>query len=121
MDWIKIMDSNFEKRKGWVAPNKWTYNAYLEALAKSGRRTMGNEAELFLVRMEGEYQRSGAVRLKPDVHTFTNVINCIARSGADNAIDRAFAVLSKMEVLHASGYGDVRPNAHTYNWYVLAS
>jgi hypothetical protein len=116
MDLIKLMESNFEKRKRSVAPNKWTYNAYLEALAKTGRRTMGNEAELFLVRMDDGYQRTGALRLKPDVHTFTNVINCIARSGSDNAIDRAFAVLSKMEVLHASGYGDVRPNSHTYNW-----
>jgi hypothetical protein len=119
MDWIEHMQADFDSGKSPIAPNKWTYNAYLEALSKTGRRSIGEEAELILEQMDGEY-RKGRLYLKPDVLTFTNVIHCIALSRAEDSFERAYAILSKMEDLHASGYGDVRPNTYTYNCVINA-
>lgn len=111
------MQDNFDSGKSHVAPNKWTYNAYLEALSKIRLPRIGDEAEKVLATMD-EKARKGQYHLKPDVLTFTNVIHCIALSGADDAFERAYKILLRMEDLHASGYGDVRPNTYTYNWYV---
>jgi hypothetical protein len=106
------MQDSYDKGKSSVAPNKWTYNAYLEALSKVRRPEIGIEAEKVLGTME-EKARQGQFHLKPDVLSFTNVIHCIALSGAEDAFERAYAILLRMEDLHASGYGDVRPNTYT--------
>lgn len=47
--------------------------------------------------------------------TFTNVIHCIAHSKHEDAVERALSILDRMEELHSSGMGDVRPNLYTYN------
>ena len=77
---------------------------------------MGTEAEKILDHIDSLYRKGGRIAIKPDVLTFTNVIHCIAMSGADDALERAMAILTKMEDLHAEGYGDVRPNTYTYGW-----
>jgi hypothetical protein len=97
-----------------------TYNAYLQALSKSGDLNMGTKAERILVEMESWYQR-GNLGLKPDVMTFTNVIHCIALSRRDDALERALASLNRMEDLHSNGFGDIRPNQFTYNCVINAA
>jgi len=37
-------------------------------------------------------------------------------SGADDSVEKSLAVVRRMEDLHERGFGDVRPNAYTYNW-----
>ena len=115
MDWILLMEDNAHNGISGIRPNKWTYNAYLQALSKSSRPSIGDEAEKVLDQMDDLY-RKGRIGLKPDVLTFTNVIHCLALSGAEDALERAMAILTRMEDLHAAGHGDVRPNAYTYNW-----
>jgi hypothetical protein len=113
------MQVRYDTGKSPIAPNKWTYNAYLEALSKLRRPGIVEEAEKMLETMD-ERARKGQFHLKPDVLTFTNVIHCIAVSGADDAYERASSILLRMEDLHASGYGDVRPNCYTYNCVINA-
>lgn len=113
------MQHNYDTGKSPIAPNKWTYNAYLEALSKLRRPGVGDEAERVLRTMDNR-ARNGQSHIKPDVLTFTNVIHCIAVSGADDAFERAYSILLRMEDLHASGYGDVRPNCYTYNCVINA-
>lgn len=117
MDWIKHMQENYDSGKSPIAPNKWTYNAYLEALSKTRRPSIGEEAEQILEEMDAQYRIKGK-HMKPDVLTFTNVIHCIALSGAKDAFERAYAILTKMENLHSSGYGDVRPNTVSLFYWV---
>jgi hypothetical protein len=114
--WINRMQASFEAGNSTVAPNKFTYNAYLEALAKGRLPSICDEAERVLETMEEKARNSQHHHLKPDVLTFTNVIHCFAVSGAEDACERAYKILLRMEDLHSSGYGDVRPNAYTYNW-----
>lgn len=113
------MQENFDKGKSPIAPNKFSMNAYLEALSKVRQPGVGDEAERVLKTME-ERARKGQHHLKPDVLTFTNVIHCIAVSGAEDAFERAYSILSRMEDLHASGFGDVRANVYTYNCVINA-
>lgn len=92
-------------------PNKWTYNSYLQALAKQRNPASANEAERILNMMEEKSQHFRSSNLKPDVLTYTNVLHCIALSESDDSFQRAYAILSRME----SGDCDVRPNVYTYN------
>lgn len=92
-------------------PNKWTYNSYLQALAKQRKPSSADEAERILSMMDEKSQKFRSNTLKPDVLTYTNVLHCIALSESDDAFQRAYAILVKME----SGDGDVRPNVYTYN------
>jgi hypothetical protein len=116
MDWIQHMEDKADKGLSKIHPNKRSYNAYLQALSKSNRPCMGEEAEKILDHIDSLYRKGGRIAIKPDVLTFTNVIHCIAMSGADDAVERAMAILTKMEDLHAEGYGDLRPNTYTYGW-----
>ena len=99
-----------------LRPDKWTYNAYLQALARSGKEHIGTTAEAILLEMETLHQKGHTYDVKPDVLTYTNVIHCIALSGQENAVDRALTLLNRLEDLHEKGSGDVRPNLFTYNW-----
>ena len=92
-------------------PNKWTYNSYLQALAKQRNPASADEAERILTMMEDKSKQLRSNTLKPDVLTYTNVLHCIALSESGDAFPRAYAILSKME----NGDGDVRPNVYTYN------
>ena len=116
MDWIVHMQANAEREgRRSLSPNKWTMNAFLQALSKSGEPTMGEEAEEVLETMLSYYEK-GWQELKPDVLSFTSVIHCIAVSGRDDALERSLAIVRRMEDLHEEGHGNVRPNAYTYNW-----
>lgn len=97
-----------------ILPDIWSYTHYLQALSRSGRPRMGDEAERVLNEVEQLYQ-SGYQGLKPNVLTFTSAIHCIALSGQDDSVERALAILDRMEDLHAEGFGDIRPNLFTYN------
>jgi len=109
--WIGIMQDDFESGRTDGMPNKWTYNSYLQALAKQRKPSSADEAERILSMMEDMNRQFHSNNIKPDVLTYTNVLHCIALSESDDAFQRAYAILSKME----SGDGDVRPNVYTYN------
>eukprot|EP00536_Pseudo-nitzschia_multiseries_P001138 jgi/Psemu1/234305/estExt_Genewise1.C_140097 len=109
--WISIMQDDFESGRTDVMPNKWTYNSYLQALAKQRKPSSADEAERILAMMEDKGRQFRSSNIKPDVLTYTNVLHCIALSESDDAFQRAYSILTKME----SGDGDVRPNVYTYN------
>ena len=112
LEWIKNMQDVAR-----ISPDAWSYNHYLHALSKSGKLSMGHEAERVLSEME-ELHEQGYQGLKPNVLTFTNALHCIALSRQSDAVERAFAMLERMEELHCLNYGDIRPNLFTYNCVV---
>ena len=62
----------------------------------------------------------GDNKIKPNTRTFTSVIDAWAKSGERRAAHRAENLLKKMRALHEAGYGDIEPNAHTYNAVINA-
>jgi hypothetical protein len=107
LEWIHRLQDDFEAGRSNVAPSKWAYNAYLEALSKQRRPSIADEAERVLNFLEERSEQfGGSTSLKPDVLTYTNVLHCIALSEAEDSFQRAYAILVKME----DGKGDVRPN-----------
>lgn len=111
LSWIRRFQDEFESGRTDAMPNKWTYNSYLQALAKERTPSSADEAERVLAMMEEKSQDFRSHGCKPDVLTYTNVLHCIALSESDDSFQRAYAILSKME----NGTGDVRPNVYTYN------
>lgn len=109
--WINRFQDAFESGRTNAMPNKWTYNSYLQALAKQRKPSSACEAERILTMMEQKSRYFRSNNLKPDVLTYTNVLHCIALSESDDSFQRAYTILSKME----NGDGDVRPNVYTYN------
>lgn len=106
MNFIKKWEDDFESEKTNVPTNTFSYNTYLQALAKQRSPSIADEAERILKVMEDRSHQ-----LKPDVLTYTNVLHCIARSDPNRSFQRAYAIFLKME----DGDGDVRPNLYTYN------
>jgi pentatricopeptide repeat protein len=114
LGWIYQVRNDTKNGPLKIVPDIWSYTHYLQALSRSGRPRMGDEAERVLNEVETLYH-GGYHGLKPNVLTFTSAIHCIALSGQDDSVERALAILDRMEDLHAEGFGDVRPNLFTYN------
>ncbi|KAG7342234.1 PPR: pentatricopeptide repeat domain containing protein [Nitzschia inconspicua] len=112
LEWLYRLQDDFEAGRSDIAPGKWAYNAYLEALAKQRQPSIADEAERILKLLEERSEQfGGSALLRPDVLTYTNALHCIALSEAKDSFQRAYAILVKME----DGNGDVRPNEYTYN------
>jgi hypothetical protein len=119
LQWIHRLHDDYEAGKNDVAPGKWAYNAYLEALAKQRHPSVADEAERILKLLEEANQRFGGFsRFQPDVVTYTNALHCIALSEAEDSFQRAYAILVRME----DGDGDVRPNEvrATVAWWAVS-
>ena len=114
LGWIYKVRNETKNGPVKIIPDTWSYTHYLQALSRSGRARMGDEAERVLNEVESLYQ-SGYQGVKPKVQMFTSAIHCIALSGQDDSVERALAILDRMEDLHAEGFDDLRPNLFTYN------
>ena len=114
LEWIYKVRNETKYGSVKIVPDSWSYTHYLQALSRSGRALMGDEAERVLNEVEHLYQ-TGYQGLKPNVLIYTSAIHCIALSGQHDSVERALAILDRMENLHAAGFGDVRPDLFTYN------
>jgi pentatricopeptide repeat protein len=95
-----------------VAPTTKVYNALLHCWAKSGERDAPARAEAILESMQDNFSK-GVLTIKPDVQSFTSVLDALARSRDIHAWKRAESLIASMEL---TGRDDVsvRPNAHAY-------
>ena len=76
----------------------------------------GKEGEKQTEKNNNDAANPKRASLKPEVKTFTRIMQCILAGGADNAIERMFEILDTMEKLSASGkYPDLRPTVVTYD------
>lgn len=94
-----------------VAPNQYTYNIYLQSVAKQRRQSSADEAERILNLLKEKSRKPGFENLFPDVLTYTNVLHAIALSDAEDSFQRAYSLLQEME----EGDMNVTPNVYTYN------
>jgi len=121
-----------------IEPNACTYNSLIRAWAKhadvvrkdrsysSGSTTSSSlRAQELLVELLTLYQQKlnnknnnndHANNYRPDVVTYTSVIDCLAKEGSPDAPDHAEHLLSQLEGLWERHDYDLafRPNAFTY-------
>ena len=90
-----------------------SFNAVLDAWARSGDRVAPRRAEQILTHMD-ELYRAGNKGVKPDRYTYNTLINVWAKSCERGSAARAEYVLSIMEKRFREGDQDFKPNTRTY-------
>jgi pentatricopeptide repeat protein len=106
----KILDDMLEK--GPVYPDQTSFTTVLHAHAKSQHAKAGERAEALLTRMQQLYQE-GESSVKPNVLSYTSVMECWAR-GANG--ERAEQLLHHLEELyHETQDPDLQPDVPCYN------
>jgi len=87
-----------------VQPDVRSYTKTINAIARSGTRHAGDQAEAVLRRLEETYQRhlranngdDAALALQPNSYTYTAVVQAHANSGAPGSAERAEARTEQM-------------------------
>ncbi len=102
-----------------VRPDTITFNAVLDAWARSGDRMAAHRAEQILDHMD-ELYRAGNLGVKPDTYTYNTLINAHAKSSEKGSAARAEHVLEVMKKRYLDGDGDFKPNTRTHTSVVDA-
>jgi pentatricopeptide repeat protein len=111
------MIEDYTAGKTNVKPSDVTFTAVLSAWTKS--RNVNNapeRAERLLKRMR-RYRDSGVLDIKPDVASYSAVLDCLAYMKRPWAAEKAETILRKMS---KSDDPDVRPNIISYNCVLKA-
>jgi len=91
-----------------------TYNAVINALAKSGEPGAAARAERVLHNMVNRLRTNGGQDVKPTTINFNTVLDAWAKSGeGEAAAERAEAILEWMDRLNKAGNYDVKPDTST--------
>ena len=101
----KLWRSGNEK----VKPDRFLYNAVIDAWARSGRRDAPKRAEAILQHME-QLSKKGHEVVRPDFICYNSVINAWAKSRENGAAQRAEAILNHMLKLHEGGRKECLPD-----------
>ena len=115
---LRKLETNpqYPKQRGGmlvVRPNRLSFNAVINAWAKSRHPKAAVYAENLLIRMIKSYQSDPFSTVKPDVITFSSVLNALAKSKAAGKGNLtfsscfAFSVLNALAKSKAAGKGKV--------------
>ena len=93
-------------------PNRKSYNAVLLAHAKSANPSKAQE---ILDKMQELWEEKGNNDMKPDVRTFTTVMNAWGRSSLPDAASKAHDILKNMNSKYeATNDKSIKPNKFSY-------
>jgi len=119
---LRKLETNpqYPKQKGGmliVRPNRLSFNTVINSWAKSRKPKSAVYAENLLIRMIKSYQSDPFSTVKPDVITFSSVLNALAKSKATGfKAEKCKSVLNSMITLHEDdGSSDTKPNVICYN------
>jgi pentatricopeptide repeat protein len=106
---LQEMEALYEQtRDVKFRPNTICYSILIGAFAGSGEP---RRAEAILQRMmESPYDS-----VKPNLVSFNQVLHAWAKSGDFEAVERATAILDRIELLHANGESPLKPDQKSYN------
>jgi len=107
---LKKMIDLFKKGDLEEGPNTIIYSSVMSTYAAHGD-IKGTTATLDI--MEADFN-SGNIDAKPDMRTYSTLINVISKSGNKDAPRQATNILKKMIELHSQGDLDEGPDAITY-------
>lgn len=114
------MEVQFQAGDVDLKPNSFTYNAVINALAKSQESGAAAKAERVLQNMVNRLQHKNQDDfckddVKPTTINFNTVLDAWAKSGEKRAPERAEEILEWMYTLSQSGKFDVKPDTITFN------
>eukprot|EP00529_Nitzschia_sp_RCC80_P009744 CAMPEP_0113451840 /NCGR_PEP_ID=MMETSP0014_2-20120614/6542_1 /TAXON_ID=2857 /ORGANISM="Nitzschia sp." /LENGTH=767 /DNA_ID=CAMNT_0000343201 /DNA_START=314 /DNA_END=2614 /DNA_ORIENTATION=+ /assembly_acc=CAM_ASM_000159 len=108
------MEQSFEYGDPACQPTTVSFNAVIDAYAKSGLEDAAERAEEVLLRMEDLYE-AGELDVKPNTRSFNSVINAWAKSSKrPDAAEKAQDLLDFMNRLYELGNDTVKPDAHSF-------
>lgn len=110
---LEWMDRLCKQGNKDVGPDTISFNAVLDAWARSGDRNAPRRCEQILDHMD-ELFRAGNPGVKPDTYTYNTLINAWAKSSLPGAASRAEQVLQVMEKRYRDGDTTFKPNTRTY-------
>ena len=93
-------------------PTAVTYNAVINAFAKSKMEDAAERAEEILLKMEKMYEAGADIQ--PNTRSFNSVMNAWAKSSRDDAADHAQELFDFMNGLYKKTNKSVRPDVHSY-------
>lgn len=99
-----------------------TFNFLIDAWAFSGELEAADQALKLLDRMEElQEHKDDSINVRPDVRSYTKVINAVSRSMRPDAGEIAESILEKMDNLYTSGTNTMaKPNTFTYTAVIEA-
>ena len=99
----------------------------IHSYANVGRKSAGaperaRRAEELIKQIERLYESGQNENVKPDVVTYSAVLNALSRAAAQDeaCASRAMEILERMLDLHEGGDKDVKPNKRTYTAVINA-
>jgi hypothetical protein len=108
------MEQSFAYGDPACRPTTVSFNAVIDAYAKSGLDDAAERAEEVLLRMEDLYE-AGELDVKPNTRSFNSVINAWAKSSQrPDAAEKAQDLLDFMTRLYELGNDTVRPDVHSF-------
>lgn len=111
---LESLTKKSKKDSRFLSPDTPIYNALLDCWAKSGSKDAAQRAEEILQTMLNRYHETGDPSVKPNVRTYTTIIDILAKGKAKGNTEKAMLILDEMERLVESGDTDAYPNVHTY-------
>jgi pentatricopeptide repeat protein len=106
--WAMVM----EKGKDAVIPDQFTYSSVMSAWARSGLGQEGGERSESLLEEMEHYRKQGYAG--PSTYCCNAVLNAWAKSKSDFALERAQAIIHRMETL-CFNRPELTPNVISYN------
>lgn len=114
----EMLQDYLDGKERAAVPNTITFTAVLSAWAKTQRNPQAPErAESLLQLMKQLYENGTLPDAKPNVISYSIVLDCLAYAKTSDAARRAESILREME---ASDDLDVRPNVVSYNSVIKA-
>ena len=109
------MEMLWERGHKKVEPNNRHFNVVINAYAKCSDPLAAKKAYDLLQRM-----KQGSFRSKPDIITYTSVIECCSKSADPDASTVAVNLLEEAFALHEqTGDPALRPNLRTFTMVIL--
>jgi hypothetical protein len=118
---LRLMIERFQDGDDRCLPNQKTFCQIINAWGQcaDGEDFPVRRAMALLDLME-ELYNDGIRQLKPDMITYSSLIDTIAKSRLPNGSDLAFDLIEKIENLYLSGDTTMKPNAKTYSGVFLS-
>jgi len=107
---LERIEASFRLGNLDARPNTISYNACIDAWAKSCHEKAGKRAETLLRRMEELYESKINLLVKPNTRSYNSVMNAYSKSRDPNSARNAERIFDEMESLYKAGNIDVKPD-----------
>jgi hypothetical protein len=119
-DILKRMEESFQRGNLDARPNTISFNACIDAWAKSSHDKAGQRAEALLHRMQALYDSKANLYVKPNTRSFNSVMNAYSKSRDPNSARNAERIFDQMESLYKAGNLDVKPDFISFTTVIVS-